>query len=156
MCTCVNFLPQKILFGKKELGRESEDKTAAIFSFTNYMNKNSTHIFPSCTYSLIRGSSMFKISSRVSTSEKERERHEKRNPPCHLHFDFCWWWFDAPYFVNGFCGITMIIFIHLGVELEEDCGQGWDFWFEKNPAAFWCQIIFRILSYKIFFIPCSP
>ena len=45
----------------------------------------------------------------------------------------------------------MIIFIHLGVELEEDSGQGWDFWFEKNPAAFWRQIIFRILSYKIFF-----
>ena len=147
MCTCVNFLPKKILFGKKELGRESEDKTAAaIFSFTNYMNKNSTHIFPSCTYSLIRGSSMFKISSRVSTSQKDRERHEKRNPPCHLHFDFCWWWFDAPYFVNGFCGITMIIFIHLGVELEvEEAGQGWESGQKKSAT-----VPNYFLLYKIF------
>ena len=33
---------------------------------------------------------------------------------------------------------------------------GLRFLVRKKPSNFWCQIIFRILSYKIFFIPRSP
>ena len=78
---------------------------------------------------------------------------EKRNPPCHLHFA------DDDLMLHTLSTV-FVASLWLSSSIS---GSNWrrivgrvEISGSKKTSNLWCQIIFRILSYKIFFIPRSP